>query len=118
VEILLALYAVGGLLLAGLSVPLILHKVPPNGIYGFRIPATFEDPQLWYKVNAYAGKRLLVAGLGTAVGSIILYYIVNTSVDAYALSCLGLFLALFLWAIITSFLYLKSVQQETQSDQR
>ena len=27
----LVLYAVGGLLLAGLSVPLILHKIPPNG---------------------------------------------------------------------------------------
>ncbi len=117
-EILLALYSIGGLVLAGLSIPLILHKVPPNGIYGFRIPATFEDPELWYKVNAYAGKRLLVVGLGTAVGAIIFYFTVNNSVDAYALSCLGLFLALFLWAIITSFLYLKSVQQGSHSDQR
>jgi hypothetical protein len=115
-EILLTMYAISGLVLAGLSVPLILRKIPPNGIYGFRIPSTLEDPQLWYKVNAYAGKRLLVVGLGTSVGSIILYYTVNSSVDAYALSCLGLFLALMLWAIITSFIYLKSVQQGSQSD--
>ena len=117
-EILLALYAFSGLLLAGLSVPLILGKIPPNGLYGFRIPATIENPQLWYKVNAYSGKRLLVVGLGSALGSIILYYTMNTSLDAYALSCLGLFLAMFLWAIITSFLYLKSVQRETQGDSR
>jgi hypothetical protein len=116
-EILLALYAVSGLVLAGLSVPLILGKIPPNGLYGFRIPATMENSQLWYKVNTYSGKRLLVVGLGSAIGSIILYYTVNTSADAYALSCLGLFLALFLWAIITSFLYLKSAQQESKEGQ-
>jgi hypothetical protein len=115
-EILLTLYALGGLVLAGLSVPLILHKVPPNGIYGFRIPATLQSPKLWYKVNAYAGRRLLLVGLGTSVGSFILFYIADSSVDAYALSCLGLFLALFLWAIIASFLYLKSEQRAAQID--
>ena len=109
-DIMLALYAVSGLLLAGLSVPLIKHKIPPNGLYGFRVRSTVENPELWYKVNEYAGWRLLVTGLGTAVGSIILYYTNPVSVDAYALSCLGLFLALFLWAIITSFLFLRSNQ--------
>jgi uncharacterized membrane protein len=107
-ETLLALYIFSGLLLAGLSVPLILQKIPPNGLFGFRVPSTLVNPELWYKVNTYSGWRLLVVGLGTAVGSIILYFSVNTSIDAYALSCLGLFLALFLWAIITSVLYLKS----------
>jgi uncharacterized membrane protein len=109
-DILLALYALGGLLLAALSIPLILHKIPPNGLYGFRIPSTLDDPELWYKVNAYSGKRFLVAGLGTSVGSIVLYFTSPSNVDIFALSCLGLFLALFLWAMITSFLYLKSLQ--------
>jgi hypothetical protein len=108
--ILLALYAFGGLLLAGLSVPLILHKIPPNELYGFRIPSTIENPELWYKVNAYSGRRFLVAGLGTSFGAIILYFTSPSSVDVYALSCLGLFLGLFLWAMITSFLYLRSLQ--------
>jgi hypothetical protein len=110
-DILLALYAFSGLLLAGLSVPLILHKIRPNGLYGFRVPSTLENPKLWYKVNAYAGWRLLVVGLGSAIGSIILYFTSPPSVDVYALSCLGLFLALFLWAIITSYLYLRSSQE-------
>jgi hypothetical protein len=116
-EILLTLYAISGLVLASLSVPLILHKIPPNGLYGFRIPSTLNNSELWYKVNAYAGRRLLVVGLGSSIGSIILYYLVDTSIDAYALSCLGLFLALFLWAIISSFLYLKSIQRESQENQ-
>jgi hypothetical protein len=111
-EILLALYAFSGLLLAGLSVPLILQKISPNGVYGFRIPATLNNPDLWYKANAYAGRRFLVVGLGTAVGAIILYFTSPSDVYIYALSCLGLFLAFFLWGIITSFLYLRSIQKD------
>jgi SdpI/YfhL protein family len=107
---LLALYTIGGLLLAGLSVPLILHKIPPNGWYGFRIPATLQNPTLWYTVNAYAGRRFLVVGLGTSIGAIVLYYVTSPNVDEYAMGTLGLFLALFLWAIITSSLYLRSIR--------
>jgi len=110
-EILLAMYTLSGLVLAGSSVPMILQKIPPNGLYGFRLPSTLDNPALWYKVNAYAGRRLLVVGLGTSVGSIILYFTVNSGVERYALSCLGLFLALFIWCIISSYLYLKSSQQ-------
>jgi uncharacterized membrane protein len=111
-EILLALYAFTGLLLAGLSIPMILKKIPPNGLYGFRVPATVNNPAIWYDVNTYAGWRLLIVGLGTAIGSIVLFYTVDTSVDGYALSCLGLFLALFAWCIISSFLYLRSCQRK------
>ena len=109
--ILLALYSFAGLLLAGLSVPLILQKIRPNGLYGFRIPSTLNDPTLWYKVNAYSGRRFLVVGLGTAIGSIVLFYTTGKNIDQYALSCLGVFLALFLWAIISSFLYLRGIQK-------
>ncbi|MFZ2097657.1 MAG: SdpI family protein [Anaerolineales bacterium] len=105
--ILLALYSFAGVILAGLSVPLILHKIPPNGLYGFRSRSTLDNPQLWYRVNAYAGKRLLVTGLGTSIAAIILYY-TTSNVEEYALSCMGFFLALFLWMMVTSFLYLRS----------
>ncbi len=109
--ILLALYAFGGLLLAGLSVPLILQKIPPNGLYGFQLPSTLNNPMLWYKVNAYAGWRFLVVGLGTSAGAIILYYTTNANVEKYAMSCLGVFLGLFFWGLITSFLYLRSLHR-------
>ena len=106
--IMLALYSSGGLILAGLAVPLVLYKIPPNGLYGIRSRSTTDDPKLWYEVNAYAGRRLLVTGLGTALGSTILYYL-SASVEEYALSCLGIFLALFLWTVITSFLYIRNI---------
>jgi uncharacterized membrane protein len=109
-DTLLIFYSIGGLLLAGLSVPLILHKIPPNWLLGFRVPSTLEKPELWYRVNSYAGKRLLVVGLGTAVGAIFLYYMVDSNLKAYAMSCLGLFLGLFLWGIITSYLFMRSIR--------
>jgi len=108
--LLLALYSFGGLIVAGFSIPLILRKIPPNGLYGFRMRPTQNDPQLWYKVNEFAGRRLLVLGLGTALSAIILYYPSGHNLERYALSCLGLFLALFLWVMITTFLYLRSFQ--------
>ncbi len=106
----MALHSFGGLIVAGFSLPLVLHKIPPNGIYGFRIPSMQDNPQLWYKVNASTGRRFLVLGLGTALSAIILYYPSGYNLERYALSCLGLFLALFLWAMITTFLYLRSFQ--------
>ena len=106
---LLALYSFSGLLLAALSVPLILQKIPPNGLYGFRTRSTMENPKLWYLVNAFAGKRLLVVGLGAAISACVLYFTTHQNIDQYALSCLGVFLALFLWALITSFLYLRRI---------
>jgi hypothetical protein len=108
--ILLALYSFGGVILSGLSVPLLLNKIPPGGFLGFRLRSAMNNPQLWYQVNAYVGKRFLVVGLGTSIGAIILYYTIPTNVEEYALSCLGLFLALILWAMITSSLFLKSIR--------
>ncbi len=108
-NLILALYSFGGLLLAGLSVPLVLQKIPPNRLYGLRIRMTVDDPHLWYRVNAFLGRRLLVVGLGTALGSIILYYTSAETVEQYALSALGLFLAFFLWGIISSYLHIKSI---------
>ncbi len=109
-NLLLSLYAFSGLLLAGLSVPLIRRKIPPNGLYGFRLPATLSDPATWYASNEYAGRRFLIVGLGTAVGSIVLYFVFKPDIETYALSCLGWFLALFLWGMLGSILYLKSLR--------
>jgi hypothetical protein len=63
-------YALVGLVLTGLSVPLVLGKVPPNTWYGFRTRLTLQDPEIWYPVNAWASRRLLVIGLATFVAAL------------------------------------------------
>jgi uncharacterized membrane protein len=107
--LLLAIYIAGGVLLSALSIPLILRRIPPNGLYGFRIPQTMEDPEIWYKVNAYSGKRLLVTGIGTVIASLILYFWPEISLDAFALGVMGVVFGLLAWALIQSFLYLRSL---------
>ena len=45
-----------------LAVPLILGVVPPNPLYGFRIPRTMR-PHVWYPANRVAGLAMAAAGV-------------------------------------------------------
>ncbi len=69
--------------------PLILRKIGPNPLYGFRVKKTLEDPAVWYPVNAYAAKRLLVVGLGISVSAALLFFLPGIDLLVYALSCAG-----------------------------
>jgi uncharacterized membrane protein len=48
-------------LIAAISVPLVLKLIPPNPVYGVRTERTTSRADLWYEVNKFAGKALLVA---------------------------------------------------------
>ena len=111
-SILLYMYIGAGLLLAVLAIPLIMGKVPPNPIYGMRTSATMSDPKLWYPANCYTGKWLFGTGMGIVVAAVGLYRIPGLSVDAYALSCLAVFVAFFGVGIWRSIVYLKKLQNE------
>jgi uncharacterized membrane protein len=49
-----------------LSIPLVLRKVRPNVVYGYRTAATLSDERLWYEANAYFGSRFVAACLVSA----------------------------------------------------
>ena len=108
---LLLMYVIFGLLLAGLSVPLLLGKIPPNGWYGFRVPSTLYNPDLWYKVNRHMARWLLATGIVTPIGAIVLYRWGNRSVDDYAWLCLAVFAVPFTVGAIRSWRYLRRLQQ-------
>ena len=38
-------------------------SIPPNPYIGIRTTRTLSDPEVWYQVNAQAGKIMFVAGL-------------------------------------------------------
>jgi uncharacterized membrane protein len=46
-----------------LSIPLILEKVPPNGLYGFRTRKTMSDTAIWYKANKFLGYSILLSSV-------------------------------------------------------
>src|SRR5262245_41346625 len=104
---LMILFTFSGLLLAAISLPLILRKIGPNPLYGFRVKRTLEDPAVWYPVNAYAAKRLLVVGLVICVSAIVLFFVPGVDLLVYALANAGIGLAGLLIAVIQSFLYLR-----------
>lgn len=109
-QALLWMYVLGGLGLVLIALPLLAERIKPNPFYGFRVPATLNDPQLWYDVNKYFAKRLLTVGLIFSVAAIGLYFWPGISVDAYALICLGIFVVLFTPAMTQSWRYMKSKQ--------
>lgn len=52
-----------GPVLVLVSIPLMLRWVPPNRVYGFRIPATLRNKSVWYDANALGGRHFFLLGL-------------------------------------------------------
>jgi uncharacterized membrane protein len=109
-QTLLIVYVGGGMLLVLISLPLIAGKIKPNYLYGFRVPATLEDPDLWYPANKYAAKGLLIVGLVMIGAGICLSYWPGISVDSYAWACLGVFVLSFSIVLVQSFRYIRRLQ--------
>jgi hypothetical protein len=68
---------------------MILRRVPPNPLYGFRVPSTLRDPVLWYAANRHAGWRLALTGILTVIASIAFFRVPGLSLDNYAWACLA-----------------------------
>lgn len=93
---------VSGLIFSALAVPLILNKIKPNGLYGFRVPQTMNDPAIWYPVNQYAGKCLFYAGLIIAISAAGLAFWPGLSLDTYAWASLAVVMGTLTASIILS----------------
>ena len=52
-----------GILNIVIARPLILRRIGPNRLYGFRTPKTLGDTKVWYDANEYSGKALRTAGI-------------------------------------------------------
>lgn len=108
---LLIMYVVFGLLLVGLSIPMLRDKIPPNLWYGVRVPSTLSDPVRWYKANRYMARGLLLTGIITVIGAICLFFVPGLSVDAYAWLVLVVFGVPFAATIVAGFRYLRNLPQ-------
>ena len=52
-----------GLLLAGIGIPFIRGRIPPNALAGFRTAKTLGNPDVWYTANRIMGWDLLLTGV-------------------------------------------------------
>lgn len=82
-----------GILLAGVSLPLVAGRVKRNGVYGFRTPKTLSSDDVWYAANRYAGRQLFGAGSAQIAGTLLLLPFAGR-LDAGTLGLLGLALTL------------------------
>lgn len=64
---------------------MIRGQVPPNALYGLRVPATFADEGVWYEANRKSGWDLLWLG-AALVALAALLPLLGLSLTAYALT--------------------------------
>lgn len=69
------LWVTTGLILIGVSIPLVLKKIPPNQWYGFRVPKTFSSDHIWYEANRVAGIDFCLAGSVVVGASVVMNFI-------------------------------------------
>jgi uncharacterized membrane protein len=110
--LLMVLFASMGVVLVAISIPLIQRRIKPNYWYGFRTRRTLSDPTVWYEVNAYAGKRLLISGVITTAAAIMLYFVPGLTVDGYSLGMTIFALGPLTIGIWQSFSYLGRLTDE------
>jgi hypothetical protein len=105
----LLLFIACGAALIAMSVPLVLGRVPPNQLYGFRVRRTLAQPEIWYPANRYSGQLGAALGLILIVAAVGLYCVPGIGLEMFAWSFLavtGVGLALLLGL---SFRYLRSL---------
>ncbi|QDU26198.1 hypothetical protein ETAA8_12730 [Anatilimnocola aggregata] len=107
--LLLSIYVTTGLFMSLLAVPLMRGWVNPNPLYGFRVKATLDDPIIWYAANCFAGWRLFYAGLVIAAAAVLFYLLPNQQLERFAFSCLAATIIALVWAVFSSFAYLRKL---------
>lgn len=65
-------FALLGVLLMGLSLPMSRGELPPNRAVGLRTAATLADPAVWYAANAAAGRDLFRLGAVISAAAVVL----------------------------------------------
>jgi uncharacterized membrane protein len=60
---LILLFIAAGAVIILVSIPLMRRRVPPNALYGLRVPPTFADEWVWYEASARSGRDLVSLGV-------------------------------------------------------
>ncbi len=71
------------LVFALVALPLVLRRIPPNRIYGYRTCATLADEALWYDANAHFGRGMLLASAVMALAVPALRQLTGLRADAF-----------------------------------
>ena len=112
----LIIFGIGSVLMIIAGIPLMLRKIKPNFLYGFRVRSTLENPKIWYEANAYAGKLLVIIGILSLIPTFALYPVFGYNKDYYAGFAGGTIMMLLLILLILSFVKLSAIKEEFNED--
>ncbi len=92
------------------SIPLIMNRIPPNGLYGFRLRKTLSNKEIWYKANKFGGQCVFFAGVMTLTGCLWLWSH-KESLSWYTINDVGFgfFIIPLTGALILSLTYIKKL---------
>ena len=100
----------GGLLIVLLAIPMILGKIRPNRLYGFRTRKTLSDTEIWYPANRTAGFAMVVAGLAMMIASgCLMFFWKDLSLNALDLILLVLWTVAIGGMTVSSFITLRKL---------
>lgn len=68
---LIMIFIIIGALEIIMGLPLMFGKIKPNWFYGFRLPKTMSNKEVWYKTNRYVGRDFIVAGMIVIIGALV-----------------------------------------------
>ena len=68
-------YVAMGLLLIIICIPLLRGAIGPNPWYGVRLPKSFASPEVWYEVNRYGAKQVILWSLPILLLGIICFFV-------------------------------------------
>ena len=101
------LIGLGVLCIVG-GLPLAMNIIPPNRWSGVRLPKTLSDERIWYLVNSYFGKRLLLTGIITVVLAVALR-LTAMSPATYGAICVLVLVGGLVLTIIMTLIYMKRI---------
>ncbi|CAN5649697.1 hypothetical protein BH23GEM6_BH23GEM6_27900 [soil metagenome] len=83
-DVFTGMFVAVGVVLIAVAIPLLWRRVPPNALYGLRVPATFADEWVWYEANEKSGRDLLVLGILIIVAAPVALLIPGLTPEYYA----------------------------------
>jgi uncharacterized membrane protein len=72
----------------GLSIPMLLNKIPRNQVYGFRTKLTLSSDEIWYPANRLAAKLLIGWGIVNVLIAIPALWMLPLSDTAQLMLCI------------------------------
>lgn len=64
-----------GFLIIAFCIPLVMGKVSMNRLYGIRFKKSYESDELWYKINAYGGRQMILWCIPIIMAGIACFFI-------------------------------------------